>query len=148
MPNVKHNVVVPYTAEQMYDLVNDIPKYPEFIPLCVGAKILDTQADGLTASMTFSGHGFTKSVTTQNRIVKNKEISIRLVEGPFQQLEGSWHFQDIEKDSCKILLDLNYEFSNRLFAMMIGPMFQTAADTLIAAFKSRADEVYGRRIES
>lgn len=148
MPNVKHSVVVPYTAKQMYDLVNDIPKYPEFIPMCVDAKINDAQDDLITAMMSFSGHGFTKSVTTQNRLVKNKEISIRLVEGPFRQLEGIWQFQEVDNGSSKICLDLNFEFSNRLFTMMIGPMFQTAADTLITAFKNRADDVYGRRIEN
>ncbi len=147
MPDVKHSVIVPYTAEQMYELVNDIPKYPEFIPMCVDAKIKDSQVDQLTAMMCFSGHGFTKSLTTQNRMVRNKEINVRLLEGPFRQLEGAWRFQNVGDNSSKISMDLSFEFSNRLFGMMIGPLFQTAADTLITAFKNRADEIYGRRIE-
>lgn len=144
MANVKHNTTVPYTAAQMFALVNDVERYPEFIPWCTESEVIDPTDHSLTARLCFSGHGFTKSFTTKNTLVKNESIKLQLVEGPFKQLEGGWYFEDLGEGKSKISVDMQFEFSNRMVAMFIGPMFQTAADTLIEAFKQRADEVYGR----
>lgn len=147
MPDVKHNVIVPHTAEQMYDLVNDVEKYPEFIPWCSESRVTEPSDTEMKATLCFSAHGFNKAFTTHNHLEKNRRIQVKLLEGPFRFLEGAWHFQDMGSNTSKISVDLSFEFSNRMISMMIGPVFQTAADSLIEAFKNRADEIYGKRIE-
>ena len=144
MANIKHSTVVPYSAEQMYALVNDVERYPEFIPWCIESEVIDPTENELKARLCFSGHGFTKFFTTRNRLEKNKSININLVDGPFKQLEGGWYFEDLGSGRSRISVDMSFEFSNRMVAMLIGPLFQTAADSLIEAFKQRADQVYGR----
>lgn len=144
MANVKHSTVVPYTAAQMFALVNDVERYPEFIPWCIESEVIDPSDNDLKARLCFNGHGFTKSFTTHNTLEKNKSIDVKLVEGPFKQLEGAWFFEDLSGDSSRISVNMSFEFSNRMIAMLVGPVFQTAADSLIEAFKQRADDVYGR----
>ena len=143
MANVKHSSVVSYSAAQMYALVNDIEKYPEFIPWCIESEVIDPTDQELKARLCFTGHGFTKSFTTHNRLEKDKSIEVRLVEGPFKQLEGLWVFEDMGDGRSRISVNMSFEFSNRMVGMLIGPVFQTAADSLIDAFKQRADDVYG-----
>lgn len=121
----------------------------EFIPWCVESEVIDPAENELKARLCFTGHGFTKSFTTHNRLEKNKSIELHLLEGPFKQLEGGWYFEDVGDNSSRISVNMSFEFSNRMIGMLIGPVFQTAADTLIEAFKQRAEDVYGKeKLES
>ncbi len=145
MPDIQQNIVVPYRPAEMYQLVNDVEKYSEFLPWCTESRILQQDADEVHAMLVLSGGGFQKSFTTCNRLQQNKMIEIRLVDGPFRHLEGFWRFETVAKNKCRVVLDLEFEFSNKLLALAFGPIFHQVVTTLIDAFHKRAIEVYGKR---
>lgn len=143
MPIIKKSAVVPYTPAQMFDLVNTIEDYPKFIPWCAGSQVLSRNADEIQARLDFAKGGMHKSFATCNRLQPNKMIEIRLLNGPFRQLEGFWRFDDLD-DGCRVMLDLEFEFTNPLMAFAFGPVFTKVANMLVDAFQQRAHEVYGR----
>jgi ribosome-associated toxin RatA of RatAB toxin-antitoxin module len=142
MPDVKKTKVVPYTPAQMYALVNDVKRYSEFVPWCHRSELLSENEDELRARLHFSGGGFEKSFTTCNRLQKDKMIELRLVDGPFRHLEGFWRFDQHGEGGCQIVLDLEFEFSNKLLSLAFGPFFHQAANSLVDAFSKRAEEIY------
>ena len=150
MPIISRKEIVGYTPEQMYELVNDIKAYPQFLPWCVETTVHHQDEDEIKASLVISGAGLQKTFTTHNRLQKNKMIEIRLVDGPFKHLEGFWRFdivnQVVPKPRCQIAFDLEFEFSG-LLAFALGPIFHHMTSTLIDAFTSRAEVVYGRPAE-
>lgn len=144
MPDIKKTAIVPYTAKQMFELVNKIETYPEFIPFCQSSEVLSRSEDEIRAKLTFAKGGFNKSFGTINRLQKNKMIEIRLLEGPFKHLEGFWRFEDLPNQHCRIMLDFEFEFSSRLLAFAFEPLFTQAVNMLVDAFKDRAAVVYGK----
>ncbi|MFP4129507.1 MAG: type II toxin-antitoxin system RatA family toxin [Halorhodospira sp.] len=145
MPTISRSELVPYTAVEIYDLVNDIERYPAFIPWCTSGEIISTSEDTTRARLTFAKGGMEKSFVTANRHQRGKMIDIRLVEGPFQRLEGYWRFHDVGESASKVTLDMEFEFSNRLVAYAFGKVFTQVANTLVDSFVRRAREVYGER---
>lgn len=145
MPDVNKSALVPYSAKEMYDLVADIPGYPVFLPWCGDSEILSINGDEVRARIDLAYKGIHKSFTTINRNQTDKMIEMRLQEGPFKHLEGFWRFERLREDACKILLDLNYEFSGKILQMTVGPVFNEVANRLVDAFCQRAVEVYGKR---
>lgn len=143
MPDVKKSKIVSYTPAQMYALVNDVKRYPEFVPWCQRSELLSENEDEIRAKLHFSGGGFEKSFTTCNRLQKDKMIELRLVDGPFRHLEGFWRFDHTDNGGCNIILDLEFEFSNKLLSLAFGPFFHQVANSLVDAFTKRADEIYG-----
>jgi ribosome-associated toxin RatA of RatAB toxin-antitoxin module len=143
MPTINKSTVVPYTQEQMYALVNDVSTYAEFVPWCVKSRALDRSEDEVHGELTFSKGGLEKAFSTINRLQPHKMIELRLLNGPFKQLEGFWRFEELGDNESRVMLDLEYEFSNMLIAMMFGPVFQQVAVTLVDAFSDRAKVVYG-----
>ncbi len=135
--------LVPYTPAQMYALVDDIEAYPEFLPWCKSTRVLSRTQDEVRATIELSKGGVEKSFTTCNRNQKNKMIQMRLVEGPFKQLEGFWRFDALGDDGCKVSLDLEFEFASRMLGMVIGPVFSQIANSLVDSFQKRAVAVYG-----
>lgn len=144
MPDIKKSTIVPYSAKQMFDLVNDIENYPAFIPACKSTEILSRNEDEIRATLHFSRGAISKSFTTLNRLQKDKMIEIRLLEGPFRHLEGLWRFETLVKNKCNVMLDLEFEFSNRLLSFAFEPIFMQVANMLVDAFKNRADTVYSK----
>ena len=147
MPNVYRNALVPYSPSEMFALVDDIESYPQFLPWCKSAVVLSRDADEVRATLELAKGALHKSFTTLNRNQKDKMIEMRLLEGPFRQLEGFWRFDVLgaSKQACKVSLDLEYEFSNALLAMTVGPVFNQIANKLVDAFSQRAVTVYGQR---
>jgi ribosome-associated toxin RatA of RatAB toxin-antitoxin module len=143
MPDVKKTAVLPYSASQMFNLVNAIEDYPQFIPYCKSAQILSLNEDEIKATVDFARGSLQKSFTTVNRLQKDKMIEIRLLEGPFRHLQGFWLFEQQPNDSCQITLDLDFEFKNRLLGFAFEPLFLTVANKLVEAFSQRADVIYG-----
>ena len=135
--------LVPYTPAQMYALVDDIEAYPEFLPWCKSTRVLSRTEDEVRATIELSKGGVEKAFTTCNRNQKNKMIQMRLVEGPFKQLEGFWRFDALGDDGCKVSLDLEFEFASRMLGMVIGPVFSQIANSLVDSFQQRAVDVYG-----
>lgn len=143
MPEINRSAIVPYSPEQMYELVNRVEDYPAFLPWCDAATIHSRDEDEVSATLVLSWHGLQKSFTTCNRLQHNKMIEVRLVEGPFHNLEGFWRFEPLGDEACKVILDLEFEFAGRLISMAFGPVFHQVANTLVDSFVKRAQEVYG-----
>lgn len=144
MPIINHSLAVPHSVSEMYQLVNQVEDYAKFLPWCKESKVLTRTEDEVRATLVLSGGGFQKSFTTCNRLQKDKIIEIRLLDGPFNQLEGFWRFEHLEGGTCRISLDLEFEFSSKLLALAFGPVFSQVANTLVDAFRKRAAEVYGK----
>ena len=145
MELVDRSALLPYTADEMYALVSDILTYPQFLPWCSGTEILSQEGEELSARIGFSVGGVSQSFTTRNRLQSGKEIAMQLVDGPFSQLEGRWRFEPLGDAGCKISLLLEYDFSSKMVSLVVGPVFNKIANTLVDAFQKRALEVYGER---
>lgn len=124
-------------------LVDDVEAYAEFLPWCSGSTVLTRTEMEVTASLEISHSGFQKAFTTRNVYETDTRIYMHLVEGPFKKLEGVWQFHALGDEGCKIMLDLEFEFSNRLLSMSFGPLFGQIAGNLVDAFTQRADIIYG-----
>jgi len=145
MTTINKTKIVPYSPQKMYELVNQIEAYPEFLPWCSSSQILHRNEDEVKASLSISAHGFTKPFTTHNLLQKNKMIEIRLIDGPFKHLEGFWRFESLDEDKqCQIFFDIEFEFSNKLLSFTLTPLFSQIADTMVDAFCSRAEKLYGK----
>lgn len=141
---VSRDALMPYSAAQMYAIVNDVESYPRFLPWCSGASILDQRENQMTARVEVEKGGLRQSFTTRNDLVENQSIQLNLVDGPFSRLRGRWRFQDLGSDGCKVSLDLSFSFRSRLVASTFGAIFSVAASQMVNAFCKRADVVYGR----
>lgn len=145
MPAIHRSALVPYSPAEMYSLVNDIDSYPQFLPWCKSARVLSRDDDEVRASLELARGGFEKSFTTCNRLQKNKMVEMRLVEGPFHHLEGFWRFEPLGEQACKVSLDMDFEFANKLVGLALGSLFNQIANTLVDSFCKRAIDVYGHR---
>lgn len=143
MHTVERSVLVPHSASQMFDLVADVEKYPQFMPWCGGAKVSARDAQGMQASITISLAGIKQTFTTRNIHRYPTSIALELVDGPFSALTGTWEFISLSEDACKVLFKLNYEFSNRALETLVGPIFNRIAMSFIDSFTQRALVCYG-----
>lgn len=143
MPTVNQSALVAYSAEQMYRLVNDYEKYPQFISGCIGAKTLSLGENELNAELTIQKLGISQRFSTHNTMIPNEKITMQLLEGPFRHLSGAWTFQPFDEQSCKISLQLEFEFESPLVAMVFGKIFNELTLKMVNAFKQRAKEIYG-----
>jgi len=145
LPKVSRSALLDYSDAHMFNLVNDIAAYPKFLPWCSGARIIQQAEAEIVASIDISHSGLHKSFTTRNTLAPHKSIELQLLDGPFKSLQGLWRFQALDADSCKVLLDLEYEFSSKLLGLVVGPVFSQIANTLVDAFVDRASIVYGSK---
>jgi ribosome-associated toxin RatA of RatAB toxin-antitoxin module len=143
--SVDRSALVSYTPREMFELVSDIEAYPRFLPWCQSTRILSRDVDEVRASIEFAVGGVSRSFTTRNRHQVNKMIEMHLVDGPFSRLDGFWRFDPLGEEGSKIALFLEYDFSNRMLGMVVGPIFGQIANTLVDAFQQRAVEIYGLR---
>ena len=142
MHTVKRSVLVPFSASQMFDLVADVARYPEFMPWCGGAQVHDHNEHGMKASVTISIAGITKSFTTQNTHQYPEHIQLLLIDGPFSDLKGDWYFKPLGEDGCKVEFIMEYAFSSRALEMVVGPIFNRVANSFIDSFTRRAHDLY------
>ncbi len=142
MAVVHKSVLLPFSAEQMFALVNDIEAYPKFLPWCGGTEILQREEHRVVASIAINYHGVKHAFTTENVNQPSTAIRMTLVEGPFRHLDGNWTFKPLRADACKVELDLHYEFASKLLDKVIGPVFHIIANNMVEAFCKRAEEVY------
>lgn len=143
MTTVSRTALVPYSAAQMYRLVNDVEAYPEFLPWCTKALVLYRDEDQVKANIQFSKGGIATSFTTRNRLQKNKMIEVQLVDGPFRHLQGFWRFENLGDAGSRVVLDMDFELANALLRVTLGPIFNQVTNTLVDAFVRRAKQVYG-----
>jgi ribosome-associated toxin RatA of RatAB toxin-antitoxin module len=143
MPTVEKSVLLAYSDQQMFELVDRCEDYPEFLPWC-GETVCDFRDDRKTVgTLHIRYHGVKAHFTTENEKEFPRSMVIRLVDGPFKKLDGKWHFKALNETACKVEFQLQYEFSNRLLEKVIGPVFNHIANTFIDAFVKRAEQVYG-----
>jgi len=142
--SVERSVLVGYPASQMYSLVDDIERYPEFLPWCAGTRVETRDERSTRAAILINYRGIKQSFATENRTQPPQRIEIRLLSGPFRKLDGLWLFTPLTPDACKIQFRLHYEFSNRLLEKLVGPVFRHIANTLLDAFVQRAEQLHRR----
>jgi len=142
MQSVKKSVLVPHGAAQMFELVEHVERYPEFLPWCGGAAVLETHEDGKTARIDIAYRGVHAHFTTTNVNHPPESIVITLVDGPFRDLHGEWRFRALAPDACRIDFELAYEFASQLLEKAVGPVFGQIARSLVDAFVRRADVCY------
>ncbi|WP_447530103.1 MULTISPECIES: type II toxin-antitoxin system RatA family toxin [unclassified Vreelandella] len=144
MPTVNRTAMVRHTPQQMFDLVNDFEHYPEFLPGCRRARLIERDETHLIGEMTLGRAGVEQTITTRNDLYAPERIELSLVKGPFKRLKGRWLFTPMGEGTCKVSLEMEFEFANRLLGMAFGKLFQQIAGQLVDAFTKRADELYGR----
>lgn len=136
-------MLVDYTPEQMYALVDAVEAYPEFLPWCGGTVVQARDETRTRATIMIDYRGIKQKFSTENAKERPSQIVMRLVEGPFRHLDGNWQFQALGAGACKVRLQLNYEFSSRLLEKLVGPVFDYIATSFVEAFVARAAKVYG-----
>ena len=145
MKTVHKSVLIWYSAAEMFALVTDIASYPQFLPWCDHASVLAKDDNGMTAKIGLSLAGLKQNFTTQNTHIEGKQVDLKLVDGPFSKLDGSWHFIPVATNgerACKVEFTLNYDFANAALAGLVGPVFDKIAGSLVDAFVKRACNVY------
>ena len=145
MKRIAHSVLVPYAAREMYDLVDGVERYPQFLPWCGGATVVDAREPGRIARLDIDYRGIRAHFTTSNTNVAGESIVITLVDGPFRHLHGEWRFRSLAEAASKVELELAYEFASGLLERAVGPVFDHIASTFVGAFVTRAESVYGPR---
>ena len=142
MPSIQRSALVAHSAQAMFDLVNDVASYPQFLPGCTDSKILEHSGESMRASLLVAKAGIQQWFTTHNQLLPGHKIEMQLVNGPFRSLSGGWTFSALSEDACKIELNLEFEFSSKLVEVAFGKVFNSLASSMVAAFTERAKEVY------
>ncbi len=145
MPKVCKNLLVPFTSQQMYSLVNNIEAYPEFLPWCIGTKVHERSSNQVKATLDLGKGPIKHSITTLNTMRPFDEILMQYVAGPFKQCVGKWQFmQQNSGDSCQVIFEMQYEFNSKLKALTLEPVFAPIANSLVDAFIQRAHQTYAK----
>lgn len=145
MAEVVKSVLVPYSATEMFELVDRVEEYPLFLPWCGGTELLRRDAGMTEATIHLHYFQVKQHFTTENAKRPPEEMQIRLKSGPFRKLEGYWRFKVLAEEACKIEFVLHYEFSSGLLEKALGPVFGMVTNSLVDAFVHRAEKVYGAR---
>lgn len=157
MKHVHKSVLLWYSPREMYGLVTAIQDYPQFLPWCDRAELLQTHDDGVTARLHIAFAGVHQAFTTRNTNEAGRSVHMTLVDGPFSQLEGTWRFTPLQQPgvelagdpldapACKVEFSLHYAFASRTLSMVVSPVFDRIANTFVEAFVKRAEQVHGPR---
>ena len=142
MPAHAESHIVPFSPEQMFDLVADVDRYPQFLPWCVGAKVRAQTETEQIADMTIGFGPFRERFTSRNALVRPRTIQVRYERGPFRYLNNDWHFTAHPR-GCQVDFRIDFEFRSRILQAAIGVVFNEATRRMVNAFLRRAREVYG-----
>ncbi len=154
MKQVRKTVLLWYSPREMYDLVTAVERYPEFLPWCAAADVLERDDNGMTARLSLAFAGLRHAFTTRNTHQLNERVRLQLVDGPFSLLDGDWQFLPLnrpgapaggEPQACKIEFELRYAFSSFALEAVVSPVFDRIANTFVDSFVKRAEQVYGPR---
>lgn len=146
MKEVKRSALVPYTAEQMFALVEDIEHYPQFLPWVSAAQVLERGPNQVVGRLEMHRAGMREVVTTRNVLTAPREITLELVAGPFKTLAGRWTFEPIGEDrGARVSLSIRFEFANPMLSLLLSRTFEKSCNDMVDAFVARARSVYGAR---
>ena len=143
MKRVARSAIVEHSAADLYALVQRIEDYPAFLPWCRKARVQERTPARTVATLSVGMKGLTYDFTTENSNRPPDSISLRLLDGPFRHFSAHWRFKALGTKAARIEFDMQYQFSGPLVARALGPVFEAIADTMVDAFKRRADAVYG-----
>ncbi len=143
MPQIERSALVFYSARQMFELVADVPAYPQFLPGCSRSEVLAVDGQFQTARLEVAKAGISKSFTTRNTLLPHSALKMELVDGPFKFLRGGWQFVPLNEQACKVVLALEFEFSSKLVEFAFGKIFNELTMAMVQAFTERAKVVYG-----
>ena len=143
MAMVEKSVLIERSAQQMFDLVENIEDYPRFLPWCSRTHVEFRDQSKTVATLHINYHGIKSHFSTENEKHYPSHMLIRLTDGPFTHLDGSWNFIPLGDAACKVEFNLHYEFSSRLIEKAVGPVFNHIANTFVDSFVKRAGQVYG-----
>ena len=146
MRQIKRSALVPETPARMYELINDVERYPEFVPWCVGARLISREGPEVVARLDVKRGLLRASFTTRNTLEEGCRVRMALVEGPFRALEGLWTLTGITDASgaslgCRVELEMSFEFSNALSGALLEPVFEHTVASLVDAFVARARQL-------
>ncbi|MBX3639139.1 MAG: type II toxin-antitoxin system RatA family toxin [Nitrosomonas sp.] len=142
MAEIEKTVLVPYSAEKMFNLVDDVAKYPEFLPWCGGTTVIHLSESVTHATVNINYHHVKHSFSTENKRTPPVLIEMTLLNGPFEHLDGHWRFIPLSDDACKIEFRLHYTFSHKILEKLVGPVFHMIANSFVESFIERADAIY------
>lgn len=143
MPHINRSALLPFTDQQMFDLVNDIAAYPLYLDGCVAAYIVEQTPTAMVGKLNLEKKGIKMQFTTANVLDAPKSIVMTLHEGPFETFEGRWFFQRLNDNACKVILDLQFTLSGRLVDLAIRKLFDSVSNNMVDAMVKRAREIYG-----
>jgi len=140
---VRRSALVTFSPEQMFDLVVDVERYPEFLPWVAGAQLHEKSDRDLLASLEMQRGGVRERFSTRNAFERPSVMTLQLVEGPFRVLEGRWSFAPIGAAGTRVELEMRFEFANPMVSLLFGKAFEHSCNTLIDAFVARARQIHG-----
>lgn len=143
MTTINRSALLPYAANQLFTLVSDVESYPSFMDGCVGAQVLHREADLLEARLDLAKGGIKHSFSTRNRMVAGEEITLELIDGPFEYFAGRWDFRALGDVGCKMSLNLEFKFNNSVLGAAASKLFDKVTSNLVDAVGERARQVYG-----
>jgi len=142
LPVVERSAMVTFTAKQMFDLVNDVGRYPQFLPWCTGARVEDRSDTERVASVKVARGVLRMEFTTRNTLKRDVQILMHLIDGPFRNLIGEWRFDAIGERGSRVSFRVEFEFKNRLTAAALGAAFEAVCNSIVDAFVLRAQKIY------
>jgi ribosome-associated toxin RatA of RatAB toxin-antitoxin module len=140
---VDRSALVTATPAQMFALVDDVPRYPEFLPGCVAARLESASSQERIAALEIVRGGVHLEFTTRNTVAPPSQILMELVRGPFNRLVGRWRFEPIGAHGSRVEFHVEFEFKNRLLGIALNPVFESVCDKIVDSFVMRARQVYG-----
>lgn len=138
MREVKRSALIAESPARMYGLVNDIERYPEFVPWCTAARVVSRKEGEVVATLAIKRGPLHSEFTTRNLLEPDKRVLMQFVSGPFRVLEGLWTFTPLGELGCRVELEMRFEFANRVAATLFEPLFENTAASLVDAFVKRA----------
>ena len=138
---INKSALMAHPVSTIFALVADIESYPEFLPGCVGAEVLETTSEGVVARLDLAKAGVKQSFVTSNTNITNESIHLQLADGPLESLTGIWRFQALSEEACKVTLDLSFELRSSLMRLAVGKLFERVANDMVGAMVSRADQL-------
>jgi len=139
MPTVRKSVIVAHRAAAMFALVDDVERYPEFLPWCAATEVIDRTREITHARIDVDYHGLKASFATRNRKEPPEWMRLEFTEGPFERFKGHWRFVDLGGEGCRVEFAVDYSFENRALDGLLGPVFGAILASLVESFVARAD---------
>jgi len=139
---VERSAIVPFTPAQMFDLVNDVDRYREFLPWCSASSVKQSSATQRIASLSIERGMLRSKFTTRNHLRPHSEILMELIDGPFRSLAGQWRFDPIGAQGARVSFRIEFEFRNPVTALAFNSVFESLCGTIVDAFAARAREIY------